>query len=286
MRLVARSVGCAVLVLACGCSLLADLDALENGAAPDAATPQTDGGFDGARPPGPEAGVDAAAPADAGDAAPTITYRDVVLSDAPIAYWPLDEGAGALVAQDVVGTYDAEVTGVVAFGVPGIGGTALQMDDPGARLELGDVFDFEGTAPFAIEFWAKPKLEDVYNNVMFHRLGQDEGWVVYFGSDGHLQFEQTWPTGSRIGFSEGTHVYPSLTHVVVSYDGTKTSMYLDGVKLEKVFDQGDGGPRAYEADMFLGLAYTGTLDEIAIYDHGLGPARIQAHREAAAAGRP
>ena len=58
-------------------------------------------------------------------------------------------------------------------------------------------------------------------------------------------------------------------------------MYLDGVKLAKVYDEGTGGPSPFEAAMQIAVAYTGLLDEMAIYDHALAADRIQAHRTAA-----
>ena len=273
-----------VAALVSGCSLLADLDALEGSAVRvDGAVPVVDAPDDSSSALGPDHDVPTDAPAPIQDSAvdgpDPLPYRTAVLEDQPIAYWPLDEQLGDLIVHDLVGTHDAVVEGEVSFGVAGVSGTALLVNDLSSRLALGNVLHLLND--FAIEYWAQPKLEAEYTNVIESRSA-DSGWVSYFGADGHVQFEQTWPGGSRVGFSQGARTYTKLTQVVISFEAGKgLAMYLDGVKLTQTFAAVDGVATDYSADAFISLSYTGTLDEISIYDHGLSAARVVAHRAAA-----
>lgn len=214
------------------------------------------------------------------DAGAKVTYRDLVLADKPIAYWPLDDGQGSLVAKDIVGGKNANVSGAAKFGVAGVAGTALQIDDRATYLEVGDLFDFPDKAPFTIEVWALPKLDEQFTNVGNKRGAGGNGWVLYFWDTGEVQFEQKWSNGQRVGYSEAPRTFAAPAHVVVTFDGAKLAMYYDNEKLLKTFQDATGGPADLTNAMMWAGGYAGLLDELAIYDFALPPEKVTAHFKA------
>lgn len=256
-----------------GCGYFVDLGGLSEDAPPPGDAGVTDAAS--------SSGDDAAAPSPTRDAATAVSaYRAAVLADTPTSYWPMDEAPGSIVAKDILGGRDATLTGRGTFGATGIAGTALSIPDRDAFLEVGDVFDFAGQVPFTVEAWVLPKLDATFTNVASKRTN-GLGWVLYFRDNGQVQFEQSSSGGERVGFSEGAaRTYDRPVHVVVTYDGSKLGMYLDGEKLLKTF-QAAGAAGDLTTPLQLAGGFAGVLDEIAIYDRALPADRVAAHRAAA-----
>ncbi len=213
-----------------------------------------------------------------------------MLSDAPIAYWPFDEPAGSSVAHDAIGKHDASSVGKVAFGAPGVSGTALHIDaEGGGWLDVGDAFDFLGASPFSIEVWAAPILDGGFKNIAEKRAfdgGAADGWVLYFagladGGAAEVQFEQpAFAPGQRVAW-ESIDVTTGAQHVVVTYDPSQgLRLYVNNVRTMMAFDT-DAGPVANMVSLVLGRGYAGMLDELALYDHALTQDRVAAHFHAA-----
>lgn len=269
----------AALGLVTGCGLFVDL----GGFSGDEPTPSGGDGGSIAAEAGPADTGAPVADGGSGDAGPPQSaYREAVLADKPVAYWPMGDESGSLVAKDIVGGKNATLTGNATFGVPGVAGTAISIDDRSAYLEVGDVFDFPGKQPFTIEVWGLPTVDDTYTNIGAKRAN-GSGWVLYFRNTGTVQFEQYWPNSSgRVGFSEQSRTFTTPAHVVVTYDGSKLAMYYDNVKLPKTYqdDADGGGPIHLATPLYWAPGYHGLLDEIAIYDHALPADRVSAHFKA------
>jgi trimeric autotransporter adhesin len=261
----------------CGCGWFVDLGGLSEDAVPDAST-TTDG-----EPPRDVYAPPDTATYDGGlDAAEANPYRDAVLADGPLSYWPFDDEKGTLVAVDVVGGKNAVVNGNATFGVPAMVGTGVSIDDLQSFLEVGDAYDFPGKAPYTIEAWIKPALGPLFLNVAVKRDPDGYGWVLYARREGTVTFEHRWAADQRVGYSETPRAYAQPAHLVVTFDGAKLAMYLDNQKLLKTFQEASGPGAGDNANVLtLGNGWAGVLDEIAIYGKALPPERITAHYKAA-----
>lgn len=263
-----------------GCALFSDFDGLSNGAA-DASS---DGGADGSASDATSGG-DANAGGDAGtDASP---YRTAVLADGPIAYWPLDEAPGEIVAHEIVGGKNASFSGTVGFGAAGISGTGMEKTTENQVLEVGDYFDFAGKTAFTLEAWARPTLKNDYQAVFRKRAaGANGGLITYFRASDPLNpgFKMSQETTGASGRAVSVDVDPSFAnayhHVVVTYDPASTTsarvlLYVDGVRTS---GSDDDLPAVDTAQVFwIGYGYTGFLDELAIYAKALDAERVLAH---------
>jgi len=238
---------------------------------------------------------DTAAPDDAagdtGDAAEAgpRSYADTVLEDAPIAYWRF-ESADAGAVGDVTGhghvialsdagaslgasaALTAQGKGLVLDGVSGY-----------AHVPIADTaFEFPGTKTFTLEAWVDPaSLTDSAR--VFSNDSVADGYALYADEAGVVL------TRKNATFDSGARTTPlavgKFAHVVATYDGARARLYVNGA----VQDEKDSGTSVLTALSALtigaradGLQYffQGTLDEAAIYDKALTPARIKAHFDA------
>jgi hypothetical protein len=277
---VARVAGVFVTLTAfAGCSLFSDLGSYsddpsvsspEAGSAPDGPT-TTDGSSGGSdAPPTGDAGPDASA------------YKQAVLADQPVAYWPFDEAPGANLAKEIIGGKNAEVLGNVTFGVKGADGTAISRDAAGGHLEVGDYFDLAGTQAYSIEFWGWPKGTGEFENILHKRNANGKGWIVYFrdGSDS-VQIEQPYVAGGRTTFAPLPVPKDRMHHIVFVHEPMdptekRQRVYIDTIRTNGFSDDGPADDVTTPLTMF---DFVGVLDEVAIYHHALSAERIAKHYE-------
>ena len=240
---------------------------------------------------GDEAGAetslaDAAVEAVADAETPADRYRAAVLADRPVAYWPFDEAPDATAARDIVGGKSGRVSnGAVTFGVAGIAGTALALDRKG-DLDVGDVLDLQGSAPYAFEAWLKARVgNDVFYEFLNKRTSSSDGYVAYVFHEANGTSVQ-WELGTRTG-NRGTTMPIGLDtwqHVVVSYDpDVGMHVYVNGNRDSSSYADPTASATDNPAPLRIGSSFLGTIDELAIYDHALSLERIRAH---AALGKP
>jgi hypothetical protein len=189
-----------------------------------------------------------------------------------------------------------------AVGFDGITGTSN-------RVRIPFQPQWNPTGPLSVEFWAKPAqtgaLECPAASVEFISSPQLQrnGWLFYQGnstlSDGNgwlfRQYNNDTSGGPILTNLSSASANISLDtnkwyHLVGVYDGTNISIYVDGVLgATTVFDttprpntntaipltfgaRADGAAGSYE--------FGGLIDEAAVYDVALSPAKIMAHYQA------
>jgi hypothetical protein len=218
------------------------------------------------------------------------TYPEVVKDDGPLAYWRVGEAGTAATAVDASGhgndaLYVAD-TGVVERGRPGaIAGdpdTAVSLS-AGAYIVLDPhALSFTGLAPYTLEAWIRKEATD--SGDILTCLGQDgAGYeVLLLGSDIH--HKRLAPPEDYDSIGASSVGLSSFRHLVAVFDGSEAQLYLDGVPTSStnvVFDT----PVPAHAGAFRVAASTAgelVVDELAVYDQALSPARIEAHHRCGA----
>ncbi|MCP5525754.1 MAG: immunoglobulin domain-containing protein [Verrucomicrobiales bacterium] len=224
---------------------------------------------------------------------PEATYLATILRDGPVAYWRLDETSGT-VAEDYVGNHDGVYMNGVVLGEPG----AIANDDNGAAafvqanqtfVEVPWAADVN-SPEFTFECWAKLTGGTSYRSPMTSRGdGPQEGFIFYATPANVWEF---W-NGTGAGWSAmgGGAIQSGVWyHLAGTYDGATKRFFVNGQQVGSAqvgfvpndFDVlriGAGATESPTGNYF----FEGTVDEAAVYDIALSPARILTHY---LAGRP
>jgi len=204
-------------------------------------------------------------------------FRDDLL-----AHWPMDEGAGATVAE-VVGGLD----GVIVGNVPWIEGTTksgLEFDGTaGNYVDMGDV-DINIGSNFTLACWMKAMGTDWR---VFMAKGPKDGghYEMYLTPEGIISAYIPDLGDFRASMTAEVGVWQ---HVAFTYDGSTLTCYVDG---------GDGGTQTWSVSSSVAaevaafrigclvdgtLPFNGQLDDAAIFSRALSQEEVQAVMESLA----
>ena len=205
-------------------------------------------------------------------------YVVTVQADSPVAYWRLDD-TGASIA-DAVGPHVGTLSGTATQGVPGAlgGGTDKAIDFDGSTASVNVPISALGPT-WTLEAWLKTStLADGH-------IVEMAPVAFQITASGNLQASVTGVgTVTTVVASPG--LADGLWHyVAVSDDGSNVNLYVDGYLRASTTTLGSSatltGSTIYIARASVGGGYfTGTLDEVAVYNTALSPSRILAHFQA------
>jgi len=229
---------------------------------------------------GPDSGADAAT-----------GYPAEVLADDPLAYWRLDELTGTTAADSSGHGNDATYQGGFTLGAPGaIGGdgdTAVTLDGVSAFVSAGDRFAFAGLAQFSVEAWVSAQPQSTYAGVVSRNdaIGgpPSEGFLLFVApADGPFGFQRLDGASVSTAVSVAGPGAPAFTHVVATFDGLELGVYVNGESQGS--QTGAFSIAGAVADFVVGAEaggtgnfLSGTIDEVAVYDHALTADRVGAH---------
>jgi Concanavalin A-like lectin/glucanases superfamily len=215
-------------------------------------------------------------------------YRGEVLADAPVTYWRLNDGDGAVTAEDSSGN---GFHGSYQGGARTAEG-ALDSDSDAAAAFNGqtrwvDIPDLDFPGDFTLEAWVRLSGDINSADAIVGQGGPGQD-VNFYQERLRIFKTPAECTGdtipgepchdtlvSNIEASSGDWAY-----WVITRSGAALTLYLDGepvsagaipwtgVFTPKAIAWGNGG------------RLRGWLDEVAIYDHALDPSRIRAHFDA------
>lgn len=234
----------------------------------------------------------------AGFIAAGTSYRDAILVDGPIAYFPFDEPAGETVAVNlgstgdtIAGTYNG--TGSVGDegprppefvgfgsdnGAPTFNGTDFYVDT-GAQF-------LSNLPAFTLEYWVKPAA---FTATRVGIVGQNDAVEYGFISPNTIQI---WTPGGGSLDTPYTFERDTWHHVASIGTGRQLQTYFDGV----LINTGGGNTGNYGSSAFnvkiggggvfdgTGNFFTGQIDEVAIFDKALTAEQVRSHFLAAKEG--
>ncbi len=217
------------------------------------------------------------------------TYTDLVMSDSPTVYLPLDnprvtDASGTGQRTMVSGSVTIETEGAVADGHD----AALRFGD-GAFVRVAAMTQLETATAMTLEAWIRPDSIDAPEPILEFSDGVDYGphlWQFDAGDKIFTNLLDENGDGHTIMTDAGAITAGEWHHVAVSYDGAHASLYIDGRRLGRTDVSGvlrtTGdlwvGHRPTETD--LPASFTGAMDEVAVYDHALSEAEIGRHHDA------
>ena len=240
-----------------------------------------------------------------GCAAPSGAYATEVLSDSPVAYFPLDESSGPTICDDSGnsdnGTY---ATSGVTYGVPGpIAGassTAVQGDGSNPSL-LGSapaITGLNGNQSFSVEGWFKA-TSTTNETVVALSGGNTVAMAVWSshttcgeGSNNNnsaLALDEHGTSNCWDTTADGVNLFDGNWHyLAITYDATTDTMagYVDGMGLGSE-PAALGGFVWSSPTVLLGgwidnsvnQPFIGDAAQVAVYPTALDPAEVSGHYE-------
>jgi hypothetical protein len=281
-------------------------DVEPSGAAGDAALDVSSGGTAGNGGSGGTSGSTAdgsaddandGAPADA-DAGldPAAEYAGAVLADQPVGYWRFEESSPQVPAKDWsgAGQHGTYLNGALPS-VEGIFADTKALHAPTGHnfVEVGDVFDFAPDQSFSLEAWVKLAplpMEDsgasIYRRVLSKEISGGAartGYSLLVNYDTLAVNASRWNAGVSVcAISAPSVTYGAWTHLVLTYDADAAQLRLFTNGLANTTScsgamDGNANPFRISAASDSANGIAGAVDEVAVYDHALAPARAQAH---------
>jgi hypothetical protein len=202
-------------------------------------------------------------------------------------------------------------TGSLGVAGDGVNSAGVVLDQPGALAAFGDYSSTYAApdnttvpflsqlnppagSPFTIEFWARPTASDGDDAPVSNRLGgggDRSGWVFFQRAAGiGWNFRMYNGNGGTNGvdITGGTSTLNAWSHVVVTWNGSAASLYVNGAPTNAP-NIGAGGYNPNTTESFYlgaliggGSPSTGSVDEVAFYPTALSAAQILDHYDTAA----
>jgi Concanavalin A-like lectin/glucanases superfamily len=219
-----------------------------------------------------------------------LCYRDAVMADNPVGYWPLDETSGTSAGDSKNGrngTYTNGVTLGQSGALPdSINNKAASFDGTNDYVTVPYAAALS-PATFTVEAWVKPNGTASWQEVAgsYDSLGGGAYRGYWLGIDG-----TTWnweiDNGATITVIEGaTVVTGSWTHLVGTFDGTTGKLYVNGTVVASsaaTYAANANSPFAIGSTYYRDTtswsdAFNGAIDEVALYNTALTATQIRTH---------
>ncbi len=211
---------------------------------------------------------------------PTAAYGQQVAASGPLLYWPLNETTGT-VAADASGQGRPGTFGGVSLGQPALAGFGTAISGSVSRAAVAPA-----SGPVTLEFWSKGD-GGLGGNGWLIRLGHlglyrsrerlgywnQETLLLYASPTAATRVEQVVndsPDGVYRSFAYGSTTW---RHYVITHDGTKAVLYVDGIETLSVVGAWDRLDNMF----VLGEQPGRTYDEAAVYPKVLSQAEITGH---------
>ncbi|MDZ4850521.1 MAG: VCBS domain-containing protein [Pirellulaceae bacterium] len=227
-------------------------------------------------------------------------YDDVVLTDAPVAYWRLSETGGTVAENHLAPlTPDGTIVGAVGFGYPGLVPNSLDTTlrfDGTQHVSFPDspsINSYVGSASTkTIELWFS--ADDVLGRYVLYEQGNSANGLNLYISGGELHFG-VW-NNNAFGPIVKTAVASNIAyHVVAVFNASTAALYVNGpqaasaatafsVILSHPGENAIGAARTtrlHDGVVNNGLHFVGRIDEVALYNTALSATQVDSHYKAA-----
>jgi RHS repeat-associated protein len=210
------------------------------------------------------------------------TYRSTVLGSGPIAYYRLDDSA-PLAADSSPSNLIGSYTGTYTQGAQG----ALTGDpDPamsGGGLQVNQISGFPfGAASRTLEVWFKTSSTSAQNLASYGDQNAGGTLFDFQTLSGGTQLNLL-STTTNLAFTTPYNIADGQWHMAdVTYDGTNLAIYLDGASIgSHAF-----GLNTDSGAVFAAGPFSGSLDELSVYNRALSPTDVTNHWTTSGAGVP
>jgi len=209
-----------------------------------------------------------------------------------IDWWKFDEGSGSTAIDSGSGGHNGtEVNGpTYIHGV--IGPYALNFNASNNNyISLGNVLNTSGTTNFSVSGWfLRGSQPGQYTRAIGSETASNTGFAIIFGPPTDQTLYINRGGGSFLVIPYTAFSSTQFVMITMTYDGSKSSVYLNGVFYQKVTSDTSSAPSqtawyiaetAYSQAGF--GAYNGDIDDVRIYNRALTAGEVYELFEAGAA---
>ena len=198
-----------------------------------------------------------------------------------ISYWKFDEGSGTT-ALDSVDANDGTIYGPTW--TPGMVGDALSFDGVYGYVDCGNDASLSGMAKLTIEAWVKPTIINRWNHIVDKTgsHGQISGYKFSITNGNKFRFRIRFMDDSMTALYSNTMAQVNLWyHYVATYDQEQMRIYING-NLDNSISEIKAIKHS-SSSLVIGYnwepshTFSGTIDEVAIYNRALSAEEIQRH---------
>lgn len=209
----------------------------------------------------------------------TTKYKEVILADNPIAYYPLNELSGSVAADIMSSPVNGNIYNCT-LGQTALSdalGTCYYFNGTNSRIELGSPSKFALSGSVSMEVWIKGS----YGNPF--QIGYNSGLRMQLGGIANMIF------GSALKLSSTALTNNTLYHIVFTCTSSQLCIYINGVLSASVSGGGWSGISSVSnsAIGFAGAGYgeyfNGYISNAALYNYELTAAQVLAHYNAGVA---
>lgn len=224
-------------------------------------------------------------------------YRPLVLFDAPVGYWRLDETTGTVATDSSTGAHNGTYTGGFTLAQPGAladGDRATLFDGSSGFVDMGNVGSLAFTGAFSLEAWIKTTAAS-YAIIASKTLAAstNDGYVLLMDAGsgpGKIRFYCVvtgggtilWDFKTTLAYNDG-----NWHHVVATWNGTTgangVKIFVDGVQVAQA-TAAAGTPGTPATPFRLGTysdlaiqCFPGALDDVAAYNFALTSTQVGNH---------
>ena len=220
------------------------------------------------------------------------SYRDVVLSLNPVGYWRLGETSGTT-AVDLGsggnnGTYTNGPTLAQAGGLTSEEDKAASFDGTNDYVNLGNNSALKfGSGNFTYSAWIKTSAAGANDMIVAESNNTTAERYIFKTTTNKASFNCRDSSGNMLSAIGTTSVNDGNWHFIVGVRSGNTGyIYVDGV-LEATSTNGSVGSCDVAADVYIGgrysgagLEFSGTIDDVSIFNTALTSAQISSMYQA------
>ncbi|MCB1772249.1 MAG: LamG domain-containing protein [Gammaproteobacteria bacterium] len=203
---------------------------------------------------------------------------------AAVGHWSFDAGTGATVPDSSGAGNTGTIVGP-ATRTPGVSGTALEFAGDGSRVLVPDAPTLDAAGAFTVATWLRPTRSGTQYLVKKARHKDVDGYELSLSQRGKVFIRFNQPSARNRYRVDSDSSYPvdgvTWMHVAATFDGQDIRLYVNGV-LEASASAPDLVIASNGLDLSIGAeddgyrGFTGTLDEVRLYDVALTDAEVGA----------
>jgi hypothetical protein len=230
--------------------------------------------------------------AQGGGSQPSTAYRSAVMADSPVSHWRLGEASGSTAADAQganPGSYQNEPTLGQTTLAASASDTAVGFDGVNDSVQVPSSSSLNLTSGFSLEAWIRPSSLPASGSFA-SVLSKANAYSLQFnGSQLEFTIVQNG-TSQRCQAAVGAVVAGGTYHVVGTYDGNIQRLYVNDTQVAARVQTGaastNGNALRIGSRDGLSEFFSGTIDEVAVYNSSLTPGQVDSHFVAASAASP